>query len=82
MKAAGPEVLLHTNSLQAIPQYIEVPPHIEAKQIFLCFFPVLSYGSNRLLLKDESNPLPFSGCWQALCNNYLYDTGLPLPRKT
>jgi hypothetical protein len=42
MKAAGPDVLLHTNSLQIIPQYIEVPPHIEAKQMDPYFPTVLS----------------------------------------
>jgi hypothetical protein len=42
MKAADPDVLLHTNSLQIIPQYIEVPPHIEAKQMDPYFPTVLS----------------------------------------
>ena len=42
MKAAGLDVLLHTNSLQIIPQYIEVPPHIEAKQMDPYFLTVLS----------------------------------------
>ena len=42
-KAAGPDVLLHTKpSLQSIPQYIEVPPHIEAKQMDPYFPTVLS----------------------------------------
>ena len=44
MKAAGPDVLLHTKpSLQSIPQYVEVPPHIEAKRIVPYFPAVLSY---------------------------------------
>ena len=43
MKAAGPDVLFHTNSLLTIPQYIEVPPHIEAKQMDPYFPTVLSY---------------------------------------
>jgi hypothetical protein len=42
MKAAGPDVLLHTTSLQIIPQYVEVPPHIEAKQIVSYFSTALS----------------------------------------
>ena len=41
MKAAGPDVLLHINSLQIIPQNIEVPPHIEAKHMDPCFPTVL-----------------------------------------
>ena len=60
---------------QSIPQYIEVPPNIEAKRITSYFSAVLSYSSNPLLLKDDSKLLFFSGCWQAICNYSLYDPG-------
>jgi hypothetical protein len=44
MKAADPDVLLHTKpSLQRIPQYIEVPPNIEAKKI-VSYFPTVLYN--------------------------------------
>src|SRR4030042_6913410 len=56
---------------QSIPQYIEVPPNIEAKRIISYFYAVLSYSSNPLLLKDDSKLLILPGCWQAICNNYL-----------
>ena len=39
---------------QRFPQYIEVPPNIESKQIVSYFSPVLSYSYNPLLLKDDS----------------------------
>ena len=55
---------------QSIPQYIEVPPNIEVKQIVSYFSAIPSYQSNPPLLKDDSSPLPFSGCWQAICNYY------------
>ena len=76
MKAAGPDVLLHTTSLQRFPPYIEVPPHIEAKQMDPYFPTVLSYSSNPLLLKDDFKILILSGCWQAICNNYIWVDGL------
>ena len=56
-----------SDSPQRIPQYIEVPPNIEAKRTISYFSAVLSYSSNPLLLKDESNSLIFSICWQAIC---------------
>jgi len=28
---------------------------------------------HQIVLKDDSNLLPFSGCWQAICNYYFYD---------
>jgi hypothetical protein len=55
-------------SPQRIPQYIEVPPNIEAKQIVLYFSDVFSCSSNPLLLEDDSKLLILSGCWQAICN--------------
>jgi predicted transcriptional regulator of viral defense system len=36
-------------SLQGIPQYVEVPPYLEAEQIILHFSAVLSYGQSPLL---------------------------------
>jgi hypothetical protein len=55
---------------QNIPQYIEVPPNIEVKQIPSYFYTVLSSQSNHLLLKDISKLLIFFGCWQAICNHH------------
>ena len=40
-----------------IPQYVEVPPNIEAKRLGSYFSAVLSYLSNPLLLKNESTLL-------------------------
>ncbi len=48
-----------STSLQSIPQYIEVPPNIEVKQIVSYFSTVLFYQSNPLLLKDDSKLLIF-----------------------
>jgi hypothetical protein len=39
--------------LQCIPQYIEVPPNIEANGIHSYFSAVLFYQSNALSLKDK-----------------------------
>ena len=50
-------------SPQRIPQYIEGPPNIEAKQIVLYFSDVFSCSSNPLLLEDDSKLLILSGCW-------------------
>jgi hypothetical protein len=53
--------------LQITPQYIEVPPNIEAKQIVSSFTTVLSFQSNPSLLNDDSM-IPFiSDIWQAIC---------------
>jgi len=41
------------------PQYIEVPPNIEAKHIVSNVSTVLSYQSNSPLIKDVSKPLIF-----------------------
>ena len=41
-------------TLQGIPQYIEVPPNIEAKRIISNFNTVLSYSSNPPLFKGDS----------------------------
>ena len=38
---------------QSIPQYVEVPPDIEAKRVRSYFSAVFSRLSNPLLLKDE-----------------------------
>lgn len=46
-----------SNSLQGIPQHVEVPPNIEVKRIIYCFSAVLSCQYNPLLLKDYSNIL-------------------------
>jgi len=58
-----PEIKVSVNKLpdspQRIPQYIEVPPNIEARRSFSYFSAVLSYWSNPLLLKDESKLLIF-----------------------
>jgi hypothetical protein len=61
-----------SGSPQSIPQYIEVPPNMKAKRIISYFSAVLSYSSNPSLLKDDSKLLIFSGCWQTICNGYLY----------
>ena len=50
-----------SDSPQRIPQYIEVPPNIEGKQIASCFSTVLFYQSNPLLLKDDFKLTIFSG---------------------
>ena len=47
------------DSFQNIPQYVEVPPNIEAKQIISYLSAVLSYSSNHMLLKDETKLLIF-----------------------
>jgi hypothetical protein len=46
-------------SPQRIPQYVEVPPNIEARRIILYFSDVLSYSSNPALLKDDPKLLFF-----------------------
>ena len=46
-------------SLQSIPQYVEVPPNIEVKQMVSYFSTVLFYQSNPVLLKDDSKLLIF-----------------------
>jgi hypothetical protein len=51
--------IFQPTSLQSIPQYAEVPPNIEAKQIISYFSVTLSHQSNPLLLKDESKLLIF-----------------------
>ena len=61
-------IILLSGSPQRIPQYIEVPPNIEANQIVSYFSTVLFYQSNPLLLKDDSKLPIFSGCWQTICN--------------
>ena len=43
----------------SIPQYVEVPPIVEAKRINLYFAAVLFYHSNHLFLKDESKLIIF-----------------------
>jgi hypothetical protein len=48
-----------SGSPQSIPQYVEVPPNIEAKRIISYFSAVLSYQSNPLLLNDESKLMIF-----------------------
>ena len=49
------------------PQYIEVPPNIEAKRIVSNVFTVLSYSSKPWLLKVDSKIQTFFCCWQAIC---------------
>jgi hypothetical protein len=56
-----------STSLQSIPQYVEVPPNIEANQIVSYFSAILFYQSKPLLLKDDSKLLFFSSCWQPIC---------------
>ena len=73
-QARYPQLRLYT-SFQSIPQYIEVPPNIEAKQIVSYFSTVLFYQSKPALLKDDSKLLIFQGCWQATCNYNLHDPG-------
>ena len=45
--------------LQFMPQYVEVPPNIEAKRTSSYFSTVLSRWYNNLLLKNESGRLSF-----------------------
>jgi hypothetical protein len=59
-----------------IPQYIEVPPNIEVKQIIITFHTVLPYQSNPSFLQDDSKIQLFSGYWQAICSYELYDSDL------
>jgi hypothetical protein len=44
------------------PQYIEVPPNIEVKQIVSQSSTILSSRSNRLILKNDSELLILQGC--------------------
>jgi hypothetical protein len=44
-------------SFQSIPQYLEVPPNIEAKRINSYFYSLLLCQSKPLLLKDDSRLL-------------------------
>lgn len=57
------------------PQYMEVPPNIEAKPIVSPFSTFLSHSSNLPLSIHYSSFLSFPGCWQATCMYHLYDTG-------
>ena len=53
--------------LQNIPQYIEVPLNIEAKESFHTFLLFSLNKSNPLLLKDDFNLLIPFGYWQTIC---------------
>ena len=48
-----------STALQSIPQYVEVPPSIEAKRIVLFFSTSPSYLANHLLLNDKYKLLIF-----------------------
>ena len=57
-----------------IPQYVEVPPDMEAIQIISYFSAVLSNASNPLLLRTISNFRFYLFYWQATCRS-LHDPG-------
>jgi hypothetical protein len=42
-----------STSRQSIPQYSEVPPHVEAKRAITYFYVVLSPSPNRLFLNNK-----------------------------
>ena len=68
------QIMLST-ALQAIPQYIEGPPNIEAKRIISCFSVIPSYWPNHMLLMVELNSWFSFGYWPATCRYGLDDLG-------
>jgi hypothetical protein len=63
----GSQIKLSASS-QTIPQYIEVPPNIEVKQIVSTFSTVLFWQSNPSLLKDDFKLLIFPGVGRPFAN--------------
>ena len=62
-------------SPQRFPQYLEVPPNIEGKQIVSTFSTLPSYQYNPALSKDDSSPCLSLGWWQAICEYVFHDPG-------
>jgi hypothetical protein len=58
---------------QRIPQYIEVPPNVEAKRISSCLSAVLTCSCNPPLSKDESNLLIYNRLLADHLLLHLYD---------